>query len=89
MEILILWVACAIICAIVANLKGRSVVGWFFLGLLFGLLAVIIILCLSSNRTSMTDVLAAQKLIEMANERPGSVDGTVLARAQRTLSSDR
>jgi hypothetical protein len=89
MEIFILWIICGAICAAIASAKGRSAIGWFFLGSLLGLLGVIIIVCLSSNRASMTDVLAAQKLIEMAHERPGSVDGTVLARAQRTVSSGR
>jgi hypothetical protein len=84
-----LWVACAIICAITANTKNRSVVGWLVLGLLFGVVPVIIILCLPSTRASMADMLAAQKLVEMANERPGSVDTAVLSQAQRTLSSSK
>ena len=31
------------VCAIVANSKGRSAVGWFFIGFLFGLIALIIV----------------------------------------------
>jgi len=87
MEIIVLWFICAIVCAVVAGTKDRSVVGWFFLGLFFGLLAVIIIFCLSSKRSSMADVLAAQKLIEMAQDRPGSVDSGVLSQAHRTVAS--
>lgn len=44
--IFVLWIACAVICAGVASSKGRSGVGWFFLGLLLGLIGVVIVLCL-------------------------------------------
>jgi hypothetical protein len=89
MVIIVLWVICGIVSAVIANAKGRSVVGWFFLGLIFGVLAVIIIACLRSNQASMTDVLAAQKLIEMSNDRPGTMDSAVLAQAHKTISSAR
>jgi len=36
MGIVIFWIFCAIISAVIASNKGRSGVGWFFLGLLFG-----------------------------------------------------
>jgi len=36
MLFLILWLFCAIVSAIIAANKGRSGVGWFFLGLLIG-----------------------------------------------------
>jgi len=36
----------AIVCAVKAYDKGKSEVGWFFLGLLLGLLGFIILLCL-------------------------------------------
>ena len=35
-------------CAAIANSKGRNAVGWFFLGLLFTCIPLIIILCLSN-----------------------------------------
>jgi hypothetical protein len=38
----------AIICAAIASSKGRSVVGWFFVGLLADLIGLIIILCMSN-----------------------------------------
>jgi hypothetical protein len=37
-----------IICAAVASHKGRSAAGWFFLGIFFEVIALIIILCLSN-----------------------------------------
>lgn len=40
---------CAIFCGIAAACKNRSVVGWIFLGLFFGLISLIIILCLPSE----------------------------------------
>lgn len=43
-----------IICAIVASNKGRSGIGWFFLGLLLGIIALIIIACLSNKKTWIT-----------------------------------
>lgn len=36
-----------VICALVANGKGRSAVGWFFLGFLFGLISLIIVCVIS------------------------------------------
>jgi len=36
-------------CAAIANSKGRSPVGWFFIGLLLGCVGLIIILCLSNE----------------------------------------
>lgn len=36
MELILIWLFCGIISAVVASNKGRSGVGWFALGLLFG-----------------------------------------------------
>lgn len=44
-----------IICAIVAANSGRSIVGWFFLGLFFGLFALIAIICLPALTDSSLD----------------------------------
>lgn len=48
MEIIIIWCGMAIVCAIVAANKGRSVLGWLILGALFSVLALIVILVLPS-----------------------------------------
>lgn len=47
-----IWIGIAIACAIIASNKGRSGLGWFFLGLLFPLIALIIIACLSKRTES-------------------------------------
>lgn len=51
MEIAIFWVGIAAACAIVASNKGRSGAGWFFIGLLFSVIAFIIILVLPSVKS--------------------------------------
>jgi Double zinc ribbon len=48
MGFVILWIVCAFGCAAIASGKGRSVIGWFFLGLLFSVIALLIILGLPS-----------------------------------------
>ena len=45
---LIVGIICGAICAAVANSKGRSVVGWFFVGFFLGLIGVIMILVFSN-----------------------------------------
>ncbi len=37
-----------VVCALIANSKGRSSLGWFLLGFFFSCIALIIILCLSN-----------------------------------------
>ena len=44
MELFIFWLAIAIITGIAANARGRSGGGWFVLGLLFGIFALIAVL---------------------------------------------
>ncbi|MFO7821134.1 MAG: DUF4339 domain-containing protein [Lentisphaeria bacterium] len=58
---LMIGIICGIISAIVANSKGRSAVGWFFLGFFFGFIGLIIICCLSD--------LNAQRAKEQNAER--------------------
>jgi hypothetical protein len=45
--VLLVWVAEAIACAAIANHKGRNMPAWTGLGLAFGLIALIIVACLS------------------------------------------
>lgn len=45
----IVTVLSCIICPIVAASKGRSVIGWFFGGLLLGGIGIIIVSCLSDK----------------------------------------
>ena len=41
MEVLLIWLACGILSAVVAESKGRSGLGWFLLGLVFGVFALL------------------------------------------------
>ena len=43
----LIWISTAIACAVIATDKGRSGFGWFFLGLVLGLFALVMIACLS------------------------------------------
>lgn len=55
MELFMFWVGVAIACAIVAGNKGRSGFGWFILGMLFSLMALLIVLVLPSIKDE-TDI---------------------------------
>lgn len=52
-------------CAAIANSKGRSPVGWFFIGLLLGCIGLIIILCLSNEN----EVREKERIQEDMNRR--------------------
>lgn len=45
-----LWLAFAILTALAAHTRGRSTLGWLFLGILFGVFALIAVLLLPSHR---------------------------------------
>ena len=49
MELLIVLIFGSL-CALLAHQKGRSSIGWFFIGVFFNLLGLIILLCLSNLR---------------------------------------
>jgi len=51
MEILGLWFICAIVTAIVASSKGRSGFGWFLLGMLISIFALILVALLPSLKS--------------------------------------
>lgn len=38
---------CALLCALIAGLKRRNIFGWFFCGLFFNVIALLIVLCVS------------------------------------------
>lgn len=46
MAVLIWGIIFAISCGYIANEKGRSSIGWMILGFLFGLIALLVIICL-------------------------------------------
>jgi hypothetical protein len=43
---LFIWIVMAFVCSAIAGSKGRSVVGWFVLGFLFSIFALLIVACL-------------------------------------------
>ncbi|MBW8015374.1 MAG: hypothetical protein FVQ82_04245 [Planctomycetes bacterium] len=60
------WLICLIfgaICAAIGSSKGRSAIGWFFVGFFLGIIGLIIA-CVASNVKD-----ARQKEIEMQNEQ--------------------
>ena len=50
MDLLALWLVCAVLCAAIAAHKGRSVGGWFIVGLVFGVFGLIVAAVISSNQ---------------------------------------
>lgn len=55
MEIVFYWFACAVVCAIVASSKGRSGFGWFVLGALFSIFALLLVIVLPSQKDTGRD----------------------------------
>lgn len=49
MEFLFIWLAFAAVTALAATSRGRSGLGWFFIGLLFGVFALIAVLVMAPN----------------------------------------
>lgn len=50
--IIALWIGLAAWCSHIASTKNRSGVAWFVLGLVFGIFALLIVACLSTDRAS-------------------------------------
>jgi hypothetical protein len=48
MEFVFFWIICAVLCAIIASSKGRSGFGWFVLGGLFSVIALLLVIVLPS-----------------------------------------
>lgn len=53
MEIFLLWVLCAIVSAVIASSKGRSAFGWFILGMLISVFAIVLVAVLPSKKKSL------------------------------------
>jgi hypothetical protein len=47
--IIIIWIAFAVLTALAANTKGRSAGGWFVLGIIFGIFALIAVLVMEKK----------------------------------------
>lgn len=48
MEILVVWIICGVVTAVIASSKGRNSFGWLLIGLLLGIFGIILIACLPS-----------------------------------------
>ncbi len=55
MEILLIWIICGVISAIVAGNKGRSGCAWFAMGIMLGPLGLIWALVMPSNRAGLEE----------------------------------
>ena len=51
--LIVIWIICAVVCAVIAESKNRSAVGWFFIGLVLGILGVILVAVLPSPAQSV------------------------------------
>lgn len=75
MSYLLIWVSFGVLTAIVAGIKGRTIIGWFLLGFLFSFFALIVLLVLpkveSTNESSEEFIPSNSKIslaeIENAN----------------------
>ncbi len=56
------WIVVASVTAIVAKARGRSVVGWFFLGFVFSLLALALVALLPSRKVAAASRPRSQQL---------------------------
>ncbi len=54
MEFLLIWLLFGVVCAVIANTKGRSAFGWFFIGLLFGPFGLVVIFLPALNKTQFS-----------------------------------
>ena len=50
--VVLIWIICAIACAFIAQKKKRNVGGWLCLGFLFGILSLLLLLCLPARDLS-------------------------------------
>ena len=63
--VIFLWLLTGIICAIIANQKGRNVIGWFFIGFFFSLIGVVIALVVSN----LKEIKAKEEHMEIEQRR--------------------
>lgn len=76
------WVMCAITAAVIAGGKQRSAFGWFLLGLLFSVFAVVMVACLPRlPRAEPLPVVEPRELspAEKQRRRQDDVIGTAAA----------
>jgi hypothetical protein len=80
---LIVWFGFAICCGVIAGAKARTALGWFLLGLVFGIFALICIACIPSRQRAQA-VTHVGPINMSGNPRINSVE-IWLGRALRLL----
>lgn len=61
--IILFWLAMAIVCAVIAPSRGRSAVGWFFIGLLLSFLGIILLFVLPDLKAQEAERRSAEAKI--------------------------
>ncbi len=85
MEFFLIWLLCAGVTAAVAASKGRSGFGWFLLGCLFGIFALIVVAVMPNLKHEMRDNATAAAIAAMAaaNASGGEDEKTCPSCAER------
>ncbi|MEX0716899.1 MAG: DUF4339 domain-containing protein [Planctomycetaceae bacterium] len=65
MEFVVLWIICGAIAAAIAHHKGRSAIGWFFMGFFFSLIGIVIVAVLPNVREEQE----RQRYLDRENRR--------------------
>jgi hypothetical protein len=79
MELLVLWIICGFVTAVIAAAKDRSGFGWLLIGLLLGIFGVILIACMPSKRPTQIVYAAGSTNETRATKSCPDCGETVLA----------
>ncbi|MEW6092255.1 MAG: zinc ribbon domain-containing protein [Pseudomonadota bacterium] len=74
MEIFLIWLLFAIATAVIAANKGRTGFGWFLLGCVFGIFALIVVAVLPNLKHQARDNATAAAIAAMAAARSAPAD---------------
>lgn len=55
--LVVLWLLCGVVCAVIASSKGKSTVGWFFLGCILGIFGIILVAVLPSENPTTVRIV--------------------------------
>lgn len=58
MELFLVWMLLAVVAMFIAQSKGRNMGGWFVLGLIFGIFAVIVVAVMPEVKTSKGEAIS-------------------------------
>ena len=63
--VIFIWIISGIICAVIANNKGRNVIGWFFIGFFLSIIGIVIALVVSD----LKEAKAKEEYMEIEQRR--------------------